>query len=96
MSSKASAIRETWQKAAYDAEHSGEKLQFDGLINVAFIVLILIGTYSSGFLAGLDAFTNADGSTKASPSSPTVKKPPLPPIQTSSRTQSIWLPSPFP
>lgn len=45
-------------------EHSGEKLQFDGLINVAFIVLILIGTYSSGFLAGLDAFTNADGSTK--------------------------------
>ena len=34
------------------------------IAGIALFVLILIGTYSSGFLAGLDAFTNADGSTK--------------------------------
>lgn len=44
--------------------HAAHKIEIDGLINIAFIVLILIGTYSSGFLAGLDMFTNADGSTK--------------------------------
>lgn len=51
-------------EGAVQPEHTGEKLQFDGLINIAFIVLILVGTYSSGYLAGLDMFTNADGSTK--------------------------------
>lgn len=44
--------------------HSAHKIEIDGLINIAFIVLILIGTYSSGFLAGLDTFLNADGSVK--------------------------------
>ncbi len=44
--------------------HAAHKIEIDGLINIAFIVLILIGTYSSGYLAGLDMFTNADGSTK--------------------------------
>lgn len=52
-------------EGAVQPEHKSEhKIEIDGLINIAFIVLILIGTYSSGFLAGLDAFTNADGSTK--------------------------------
>lgn len=43
---------------------SGHKIEIDGLINIAFIVLILIGTYSSGALANMDAFQNADGSVK--------------------------------
>lgn len=44
--------------------HSAHKIEIDGLINIAFIVLILIGTYSSGALASMDAFLNADGSVK--------------------------------
>ena len=42
----------------------GTKIKIDGLVNIAFIVLILIGTVSSGVLAGMDAFQNADGSVK--------------------------------
>lgn len=42
----------------------GTKIKIEGLVNIAFIVLILIGTVSSGVLAGMDAFQNADGSVK--------------------------------
>lgn len=43
---------------------SNHKIEVDGLVNIIFIVLILIGTYSSGMLANMDAFQNADGSVK--------------------------------
>ena len=50
--------------AVQPESHSAHKIEIDGLINIAFIVLILIGTYSSGVLAGMDAFLNEDGSVK--------------------------------